>query len=540
MQEQAFSTQKLDHLGIVAGICREIDLIGQIDTYVGPTGRKVSVGEAVQAMVLNALGFVGRALYLTPEFFANKPVDILIREGLEAEDFNDDSMGRAMDCLYDVGVTEVFGCVASHALGVYGIKHRFAHLDSSTFSFHGRKYEAEDTEAISITNGYSKDKRPDLKQAVLNLICSYRSSIPAWLEALSGNSSDKTSFAETIKAYVEQMKGSEAVYFIADSALYSEDNLKELSRMKWVTRVPATLGEVKKLYEAIELEDMASSEEEGYKYCEVCSTYGGVKQRWIVVFSQKGYNREVVTFQKQLEKKRDEAEKELWHLGNKEFEREEEARLAVEAMVDKWKFHEVDFQVEPVAHYGKSGRPKTGEEPERVGWCVVGEVVEKEDAIAEALKTKGKFVIATNELDCEKLGTEEMLKAYKGQGVSVERGFRFLKDPLFFASSLFLEKPERIMALLMIMGLALLVYALAERKLREQLKLQGESIPNQVGKPTQNPTMRRVFQVFEGIDVLLIPQSNGVRRLVLNLKPIHIKILDLLGEEVQKCYFSPG
>jgi transposase len=90
-------TERLDHLGIVAGVCREIGLIEEIDRIVGPTERKVSVGQATQAMVLNALGFVGRALYLTPEFFANKPVELLIGEGITAADLNDDSLGRALD-----------------------------------------------------------------------------------------------------------------------------------------------------------------------------------------------------------------------------------------------------------------------------------------------------------------------------------------------------------------------------------------------------------------------------------------------------------
>ena len=73
--EPTFTTLRLDHLGIVAGVCDRIDLIDTIDTFIGPTKRKVSVGEAVMAMVLNALGFVSRPLYLTPEFFSNKPVD---------------------------------------------------------------------------------------------------------------------------------------------------------------------------------------------------------------------------------------------------------------------------------------------------------------------------------------------------------------------------------------------------------------------------------------------------------------------------------
>jgi hypothetical protein len=84
------STKRLDHFGIVAGICQQIDLIGQIDAQVGAMDRKVSVGQAVQAMVLNALGFVGRPLYLTPEFYANKPIDRLIGEGIEAADLNDE------------------------------------------------------------------------------------------------------------------------------------------------------------------------------------------------------------------------------------------------------------------------------------------------------------------------------------------------------------------------------------------------------------------------------------------------------------------
>ena len=90
METPQVSTQRLDHLGIVAGICHEIELAEQIDQRVSKTKGKVSVGQAAQAMVLNALGFVGRPLYLTPEFFANKPVEVLVGSGIEAEDLNDD------------------------------------------------------------------------------------------------------------------------------------------------------------------------------------------------------------------------------------------------------------------------------------------------------------------------------------------------------------------------------------------------------------------------------------------------------------------
>ena len=49
------------------------------------------------------------------------------------------------------------------------------------------------------------------------------------------------------------------------------------------------------------------------------------------------------------------------------------------------------------------------------------------------------FVVATNEMNVEHLSDMQILEAYKDQGVSVERGFRFLKDPLFYAESLYLK-----------------------------------------------------------------------------------------------------
>jgi transposase len=207
----AVSTKRLDHLGIVVGICQQIDLIGQIDAQVGSMGRKVSVGQAVQAMVLNALGFVSRPLYLTPEFYANKPLDRLIGEGLEAADLNDDSLGRALDWLYRTGVTEVFAQVSAHALAVFGVAVRFAHLDTTAFSLHGQytveshaEGDKDEPVPIQITYGYSKDHRPDLKQAILSVICANQASLPVWLAVLSGNEADKSSFREVALEFLWQ------------------------------------------------------------------------------------------------------------------------------------------------------------------------------------------------------------------------------------------------------------------------------------------------------------------------------------------------
>ena len=90
--------------------------------------------------------------------------------------------------------------------------------------------------------------------------------------------------------------------------------------------------------------------------------------------------------------------------------------------------------------------------------------------------------IATSELT-----DAEVFAGYKNQS-SVERGFRFLKDPLFFVSSLFLKKPSRIEGLLMVMTLSLLVYSIAQRRLRNELEKREDTLPNQIDIPTAKPT----------------------------------------------------
>lgn len=528
----------MDHLGIVAGVCDRIDLINTIDNFIGPTKRKVSVGEAVSAMVLNALGFVSRPLYLTPEFFANKPVDLLIRSHLCAADFTDDSLGRALDTLYENGVTELFAAVASKALSTYDIDHRFVHLDSTTFSFQGN-YDAEtDAEhAIHITRGYSRDQRPDLKQAVVHLLCSYRSQFPVWFKALDGNQSDKTSFPNTIREYLSQLCGRGAPYFIADSALYSAQNIAKLSDVRFITRVPETLTAVKELYQTISSEDMQPASLEGYRYLSVDSTYGDVPQRWLVVHSQAASQREVATLDKKIAKAQKVAQTSLKRLQNKTYDTDTAAAAAATELSKSWKYHELRFSIISVPHYTTPGRPKKTDKPTHFRYRIEGEVVDDIETIEKLKRSKGRFVLATNELDTTGLDNETILQAYKAQNVSVERGFRFLKDPLFFANSLYLEKPQRIMALLMVMALSLLVYALAERWVRQELKKQDQSIPNQIGKPTQNPTLRRIFQMFEGIHVLLIRQNDQIQRTIVNLNEIHSKIINILGKEVKNVYF---
>ena len=307
--------RRMDHLGLVAGVARKIRLVETIDEWIPPAPQRgVTVGEAVLALVLNGLGFVSRPLYLTPAFFETKPVGTLIREGVTEEDLNESTLERALDDLFEAGLSPLFLKVASQAVGLSERMKSFLpfHLDSTSFTLTGeypfsenaKEGEEGEPEVIRITHGFSKDHRPDLKQFVLNLITLHKSRIPIWVEALDGNTSDKTSFPWTIETFLSQIGETKApMLFVADSVLYTKETIRRLSeKTLWVTRVPETVGLIRSLLSDMPLEGFTSGGEglPGIRYCEVSTTYGGVPQRWVVVFSQSARDREKKTLDRAI------------------------------------------------------------------------------------------------------------------------------------------------------------------------------------------------------------------------------------------------
>jgi hypothetical protein len=107
------------------------------------------------------------------------------------------------------------------------------------------------------------------------------------------------------------------------------------------------------------------------------------------------------------------------------------------------------------------GRPARDAKPSAQRWSATSTITLNESKLLAYAQSKACFVIASNVMEEAEGSNEELISLYLEQG-SVERGFRFLKDPLFLASSVFVKKTERIVALSVIMVLALLVYRLAE------------------------------------------------------------------------------
>ena len=345
--------RRMDHLGLVAGVARKIRLVETIGEWIPPAPQRgVTVGEAVLALVLNGLGFVSRPLYLTPAFFETKPVGTLIGEGVTEEDLNESTLGRALDDLFEAGLSPLFLKVASQAVGLSERMKSFLpfHLDSTSFTLTGeypfsenaKEGEEGEPEVIRITHGFSKDHRPDLKQFVLNLITLHKSRIPIWVEALDGNTSDKTSFPWTIETFLSQIGETKApMLFVADSVLYTKETIQRLSeKTLWVTRVPETVGLIRSLLSDMPLEGFTSGGEAlpGIRYCEVSTTYGGIPQRWVVVFSQSARDREKKTLDRAIQRESRSLSDALSVLSRHTFSCREDAQAAWDEVFRKVRY----------------------------------------------------------------------------------------------------------------------------------------------------------------------------------------------------------
>lgn len=507
----------IDHLGLVAGTCDFLGIKDFIDSRIPKRSNnyKLSNGEIFVCMIVNALGFTSKAMYLYPEYFEGVDVKHLFGEHFDISYINDDAVVRMLEGIYDYGLDKLYLELGEMAIAKLGYKPNYLHLDSTSFHVHGEKYDnfrritigkddCEHKESIDITQGYSRDAHPELPQVMLQMIADNISGLPLFMKPQDGNTNDSKGFQSSfdiVKSLMDSMKKSnESPYLVCDAALYTEPNLEVIreqynNELKFITRAP---GKIKKIAEIIKQAERDGLEpiEEHYSGRMYDFELQGVKQKLLVVHSDHAVERSRKAVESQSQKELKKINTALEKLGKKEFNCEPDAIKAYESLLTKLQFTKASQEkanVEPIPVYGK-GRKSSDSQPIRYKYFVHGSVELDQDAIEQEKKAHSCFVIATN--DAEKdWSMIELFRGYKSQQ-RVERGFRFLKDPEFFADSIFLKTPRRIESLLMVMVSTLLIHSATEYLLRKNLKDKNLTVKNQLKKEIQNPTMRWVYSVF--------------------------------------------
>ena len=252
----------------------------------------------------------------------------LLGHKVDASRLTDHNLGRVLDRVWASGTQQLFGRLAANAIEAFDIKVDQVHADTTSCNVYGQ-YD-EDDGAIFVTYGYSKDKRPDLKQFIISMMCVERN-IPLMGACHDGNGSDKVihnQLLSDISGYMARHGLAKGPWvYVGDSAFVTEANLDKAADdgISFLTRLPATYkscGQViGQAVEADAWQDIGQLAEDGarYKVRESKLKLYGKDYRAIVVHSSAYDKRRHKRIDRLLEQEREQISKLVSSISKKEF-----------------------------------------------------------------------------------------------------------------------------------------------------------------------------------------------------------------------------
>src|SRR5215471_421287 len=471
------------HLPLVLGVVRKLNIATRIDTFCPPhPAHGLSCGRGVEALLLamldghHALSKVGARL-------EERGMLPLLQDGLRRTSLNDYRLGQMLEALCAAQLHRVFGAIALNALDVYALSTPWLHQDTTTITLYGAYEEAARPVAGLVpprpAYGHSKDGRDDLKQVLLSLGVS-SDGLPLRLGLRDGNTSDSpeppVAIEECVALGLDGMHG-----MVADSKAYCQRTLGLglEQRVGLITLVPRTCAVRQELETwgqqqgtlPLLLEKPGRTRQEAPRRWHGQSVRPPVEVeyadgrhavealRFLVVRSSQLAQQAATTYTAAQAK---EAERVAEHIQRVEARWFACAADAEAAIIDYegrgqgrrgrkprlWRYHALRYRVEAVSipqKWPRRGRPPQGAAPQvEVRYRLVVE----SEAVIPAEEAHGWTVLATT-LRPEECTDAEILQAYQEQHITVEPGFRWIKNPAAI-SPVWLEKPERIAALAML------------------------------------------------------------------------------------------
>jgi len=532
---------------IIRAYMQQINLVELINSMVKTT-MQVEPGIIVAGMIQDTLS--GRSpLYHLKDFFSGHDTGLLLGKTVNPDDFSDYNVGRVLDRIKKVGPSRIFAEVARRASVIHHIDTSCGHWDSTSVSVWGDYDYQPDEGRINITYGYSKDQRPDLKQFMISMLC-VENNIPMLGETQDGNSSDKTLNKKLLSRISGNLShnglGEGAFTYTADSAMVTEDNLACFDPMPgqppfyFVTRMPFSYKEAKQVVKnavhADQWQDIGVLARESspkrppafYRAHETQVEMYNRTFRAIVVHSRAHDTRRQNSIDRKLNKAREDLEKALASSLKTAFSCQDDAQAEINRLLAiPQPCHQIEAHIKEQITYapGRPAKDGTRKIKDR-RWRILVNITENTETVARMREEAGCFVLLSNRphQGPDEQNARQLLQTYKGQD-GVERNFSFLKDPLI-VNDLFLKKPERVEALGMILLLALLIWNLMQRQMRNFLEKQDSTLEGLDGKPTKRPTSYMMTTKFRFILVL---RSGGSRLLKKPLSKTQKEYLRALG-----------
>lgn len=482
-------------------------------------------GEVVMALVANRLT-APRPLYDIQHWAETWAVEETL--GIRPADLNDDRLGRCLDNLAAVH-DQLRGDLTVQAIRAFGLETKTLRWDLTSVLVSGAYPEAEQDPAYAqVRYGYGGERR---KQVRYLQVTTDDGAVPLWERAHDGNTNDVATVIATMEALREHAQCRDFV-LVGDSKLLSEGNRQALlaAEVGYLAPLPRT-PDLDAAFLAIAPEELAplaycSAHERRKAPVERASYLGGEQtvvlrlpdgqggqrpvalRRLFVVSSE-----EQAACRRNRARQRERAEAEIARVvkrvGSRWYPTAERAQAKIEAILERRHLRGL-YQV----RCGESaGRPTVA--------CAVAPA-----ALARAEALDGYYVLETTRTPAE-ADAGGLLAEWKGQW-QVEHRHRTAKGPLR-VRPLFVTSNRRIVGLLLILGIALLVFSLIEREARRALAA-GEKVAGLLaGHVAARPTGDNLLKALGAITLVRFQVAGDWHRAVSTLRPLQHRLLQLLG-----------
>jgi Domain of unknown function (DUF4277) len=474
---------------VIVSVRNDVGLMDMRDTRLGPdTPALITPGEAVAGRILKGLGVAPRPLSLTPQVFANNPLELLGREGLDAARCNRFQRGRTRADAYPSGCARLCQELALAVCAQEGRALRCTHLDTTRFSLSGESVPDSAAHAMTLTPGDAKDHRPDLKPAVWALRVAQDGGGPVVSQRGDGQTADSPSCQARAQAVRPAFTHTPRPrYLVAAATRSHEDKASRLQRIGVITRIPNTRGVGSQVIRHALGGDTWPPGADTTRAQPLALCPAGRAPRWRVVSSPAALERAAAPRTHATPRDQQASPTPRVHWQAHRLWAPRAAPEALAAWAPHWTEHRVaSYPRSDPQHDAGNGRPT----PRPPLQAIEGQLQapgRSDDAPMEHDTHVQACGVRGPTSDASAWSHAEVSAADTGQS-HVEGSCRFRNDPLLVVSSLCVTQPHRLAGLLMVMTRALLVDSVAPRRLRKQVAKHHETVPHHIPQPTPSPT----------------------------------------------------
>ena len=391
--------ERLEHWGLMASVIKDIGLMDMIDGRLVPDEQeRLTPGAAVAGMILKGLGFATRPLSFTPPFFANTPLDLLVREGIDATMCNRCKLGRTLEEASAYGCDLLCEALAGALWAHEGIARRFHHLDTTSFALTGASVPDRDAHAMHMTHGDSTDHRPDLQQAVLALLVSQDGGVPCVSKSWEGHPSDTQVCQQRAAALRRAVKDTPTPRsLVADATRSCEAHAVHLAPLGFITRIPATRKVVSQVMGQALQGDPWQPFDDHTRSQPLAWCHYGMAQRGLVVDAQAAVARAEATLKHAPQREDEASKKQRLHLQAQRFGAPEAAHEALAALATRWK--DQGMVSSPLTEHTRAagqGRPPPSTPLQASTWHIQVHVQADDTTMAQAKHAQACSILGTH------------------------------------------------------------------------------------------------------------------------------------------------